>query len=196
MQVSLSAAQGEQLAGYLELIARWNPRVRLVGSAQPEILVGVHLADAFALARAMETHPEAGEIPAHLLDVGTGPGLPGFALALILPGTRVTLCEISEKRVSFLHEAERRLQAGVEILPVRVEEILSAGRRFPQVVSRATFSPSEWRDLGQRLCLPRGLIWSLWTEEQERPFQEEELHRFRYRLTDGRHRVISALGVP
>lgn len=195
-EVPLSNEQGEKLETYLALIARWNPRVRLVGSAEPDVLVGVHLADTFALAKAIETHPAIEVIPTQLLDVGTGAGLPGFALALILPAARVTLCEVSEKRVSFLYEADRRISADVEILPVRVEEILSSGRLFHQVVSRATFSPMEWRDLGSRLCHRGGLIWSLWTEEQEKPFLGEDLFRLRYQLSDGRSRVIAAARAP
>ena len=196
MAMPLSEEQGHRLAAYLDLIARWNPRVRLVGRAESDTLVGVHLADAIALAKAVQMHPTALSRPMHLLDVGTGAGLPGFALALILPLARITLCEISEKRVSFLYEAERRLGTGVEILAVRVETIVTTGRKFPQVVSRATFSPTEWRAMGGQLCVPKGLIWSLWTEEQERPFLEEELFRFRYRLSDGRLRVITAFQVP
>jgi 16S rRNA G527 N7-methylase RsmG len=108
----------------------------------------------------------------------------------------VTLCEVSEKRVSFLHEAERRLAAGVEILPLRAEEIVSQGRRFSHVVSRATFSPLEWRALGMQLCSSGGLVWSMWSEDQEVPFLGEDLFRFRYRLADGRQRVITAIGAP
>lgn len=191
-EVELAKAQGLQIAEYLALIAHWNPRVRLVGRSDPDTLVQVHLADALALAKAMEGHPRAGELPLRLVDVGSGAGLPGFALRMILPSAEISLCEISEKRVSFLFEAERRLGVGVEILAMRAQDLASSGRRFPHVVSRATFEPSEWRTLGRQLSAEGGLVWSLWTEEQEQAFLTEDLYRFRYRLRDGRSRVISA----
>ncbi|MDX9999736.1 MAG: class I SAM-dependent methyltransferase [Polyangia bacterium] len=195
MGVSLAGAQCNRLASFLELVARWNPRVRLVGSAEPSSLVGVHLADSLALARAM-TQAASESTCMELLDVGSGAGFPGFALALILTASKISLCEISEKKLAFLYEAERRLGAGVQILPIRAEELAEKGKRFPQVTSRATFSPMEWRAIGTRLCEAGGRIWSFWSREQEVPFMEESLVRFRYELADGRYRVIAGFQVP
>jgi len=182
----------QRLASFLDLIARWNRKVRIVGRADPESLVRVHLSDSLALAKALRHHPSYGEVPGQIVDVGTGAGLPGFALGLLIPSLRVSLCEISEKRLAFLHEAKRQVGLEVEILEMRVQELALSPRRFGHAVSRATFAAEEWRRLGEPLLAPRGLLWSLWSREQAEPFQGDDLYRLHYTLRDGRERVISA----
>lgn len=196
LAVPLPSGVERRLASYLDLIARWNRKVRLVGKADPESLVRVHLSDSLALAKALLHHPGYGEVPRQLVDVGTGAGLPGFALGLLVPSIQVSLCEISEKRLSFLHEARRQVGLEVEILEMRVQELAESPRRFGHAVSRATFAAEEWRRLGEPLLAPRGLLWSLWSREQAEPFGREELYRLHYALRDGRERVIAARQAP
>ena len=45
-----------------------------------------------------------------VLDVGTGPGLPGMPLAIVDPNRTYTLCDRMAKRIRFLHMANRELQ--------------------------------------------------------------------------------------
>ena len=45
-----------------------------------------------------------------VLDVGTGPGLPGMPLAIVDPNRTYTLCDRMAKRIRFLHMANRELK--------------------------------------------------------------------------------------
>ena len=45
-----------------------------------------------------------------VLDVGTGPGLPGLPLAIVDPNRTYTLCDRMAKRIRFLHMASRELK--------------------------------------------------------------------------------------
>jgi len=57
-----------------------------------------------------------------LLDVGTGPGLPGIPLALADPGLQVTLLDANGKKVRFCRQAVNELGLGsVEVVQARVE---------------------------------------------------------------------------
>lgn len=49
-------------------------------------------------------------IGSSVLDVGTGPGLPGMPLAIVDPNRTYTLCDRMAKRIRFLHMASRELQ--------------------------------------------------------------------------------------
>ena len=46
--------------------------------------------------------------PATLLDIGSGAGLPGIVLAMLLPDVQVTLLEPMARRVAFLEECVSR----------------------------------------------------------------------------------------
>ena len=45
-----------------------------------------------------------------VLDVGTGPGLPGMPLAIVDPNRTYTLCDRMAKRIRFLHMVNRELK--------------------------------------------------------------------------------------
>ena len=59
-----------------------------------------------------------------LADVGSGAGLPGIVLAMLLPEVRVTLVEPLERRVKFLDECVRELGLGnAKVLRGRAEDM-------------------------------------------------------------------------
>jgi 16S rRNA (guanine527-N7)-methyltransferase len=116
------------------------------------------LADALVLAR----HLPQG---ARLVDVGTGAGAPGLALALLRPDLRVTLIEPLGKRAAFLRTVIGETgRTDVALERLRGEAV--AGRRAWDVaVSRATLAPGAWLDLAVTLAAPGGSAWVLLARE-------------------------------
>lgn len=65
----------------------------------------------------------------HVVDAGTGPGFPGMPLALVLPDTRFSLLEATQKKARFVQSVVEDLQiANVEVHPNRAEEWLHRNR--------------------------------------------------------------------
>jgi 16S rRNA (guanine527-N7)-methyltransferase len=152
-----------QLGMLAALIVRWNRKKRMVGTRDPEEILTVHLADALALGGRLQRLARRGE---SFLDVGSGAGLPGLAVAVLVPALRCSLCEVSEKRVAFLHHARRELGVEVNILHEDVERLCQRGARFHHVVSRAVFDPLRWVEVARRCVEPRGRIWAMVTQRQ------------------------------
>lgn len=181
----------ESLAEFAELIQRWNRRKRILGSRDSGEIVGVHLADCLALAGRLQQLEPHGQT---LLDVGSGAGLPGLALSLLVPTLSTSLCEVSEKRVAFLHHARRVLHARFDIFHQDVHE-LAPGSAFDHVVSRAVFEPGKWLEIGRRCVRSTGCIWCMLTHgQQERLHISGEAHR--YTVAGGRRRVLLRLKGP
>lgn len=110
----------ERLAHYLELLAQWNGKMRLVGSVEPEILVRRHVAESLWLGRLVPLHAQ------HLVDVGSGAGFPGMALQLAWPTLQVTLVEANAKKAAFLKSMARTFGLG-RVLQERLEEVSLQG---------------------------------------------------------------------
>src|SRR5580698_3967292 len=83
------------LATWLALLQQWNARIDLPAARSDDELVDLMLADALLLAPRLPAD-------ARVVDVGTGAGAPGLALALLRPDLRVTLVEPLGKRAAFL----------------------------------------------------------------------------------------------
>lgn len=76
---------------------------------------------------------------AHLVDVGSGAGLPGLVLAIARPDLRVTLVEPLLRRATFLDETVTELGLEVQVVRGRAEEpsVRSVVGEADVVVSRA-----------------------------------------------------------
>jgi len=86
--------------------------------------------------------------PKTLLDVGTGAGFPGLALAIALPNTKVVLAEPLKKRVSFLKYAGIDLELkNLRVEGKRVEHITHDS--FEMISSRAVTNTKLLLDLTQ-----------------------------------------------
>ena len=154
LAASLDETARERLGAWLERLAEWNERMDLTAARTPEELADLMLADAFVLAARIAEG-------ARVVDVGTGAGAPGLALALVRPDLRVTLVEPLGKRAAFLRtvlgEAGR---SDVAIERVRGEK-LAGKRAWDVAVSRATLPPPKWLALGVTLVAPGGDVWVL-----------------------------------
>ena len=87
----------EKLHIYLLLLKEWNSRMDLTAVAEDGETVGRHFIDSLTVLKT-ELIPH----DASLIDVGTGAGFPGLALAMARPGLQVTLLDAQQKRLAFL----------------------------------------------------------------------------------------------
>ena len=150
--LAMDAAGVERLLVYLAELMKWSRRVNLIARDTPEAqVVETHFLDSLTLLPFLDG---AGEV--HLLDVGSGAGFPGLALACMRPDGRFTLCEPRQKRVSFLRHVVRTLGlANVEVVADRVEAQASAWQgRFTHITSRAVAEPAAFLPLVRPLVTP------------------------------------------
>lgn len=104
--VNLSALQLERFQHYGELLLTWNERMNLTAITAPTAIQNLHFLDALTLVPVVRGWRRASGMAAPtLLDVGSGAGMPGFALKVALPELQVTLLDGTGKRVKFLQRA-------------------------------------------------------------------------------------------
>ena len=85
-----------RLIDYLDELYRWN-RVQRLTAIPREQAVEAQLLDSLALVDCLSGCRD-------IVDLGSGAGLPGVPLAVVLPGVRVTLVEKRRKRAGFLEQ--------------------------------------------------------------------------------------------
>ena len=150
--LAVDTAGVERLLIYLAELMKWSRRVNLIARDTPEAqAVETHFLDSLTLLPFLDG---AGEV--HLLDVGSGAGFPGLALACVRPEARCTLCEPRQKRVSFLRHVIRTLGlVNVEVVAERVEAHLPDWPgRFTHITSRAVAEPAAFLPLVRPLVTP------------------------------------------
>lgn len=151
--IALEPDACERLLVYLAELMKWSRRVNLIArETKEEQAVEVHFLDSLTLLPLLQQ----AKAPVHLLDVGTGAGFPGLALACALPEARFTLVEPRQKRVSFLRHVVRTLGlVNTEVVADRLEPHAAAWcGRFTHVTSRAVAEPGTFLPLVRLLMTP------------------------------------------
>lgn len=134
--LNYSSYQVEQLLAYLEMLQRWNKAYNLTAIREPIQMVRLHLLDSLAI------HPFIQGVK-DIIDVGTGPGLPGIPLAILNPDINFTLLDSNGKKTRFLFQAINDLSlSNAREINQRVEKY-QPENTFDIILSRAFSSISD-----------------------------------------------------
>ncbi len=137
MQIDASSRQLENLTDYLKLLQKWNRSYNLTAISEPAKMVSYHVLDSLSLM------PFIGE-QARCLDVGSGAGLPGIPLAIMLPRSQWVLLDSNGKKTRFIQQVVATLGLdNVSVVQSRIEDY-HAEAGFDVIVSRAYASLQDY----------------------------------------------------
>jgi 16S rRNA (guanine527-N7)-methyltransferase len=147
------AALGEA-ERYAGLLAGPGVERGLLGPAETARIWDRHLLNCAAVAELVPS-------PCSLIDLGSGAGLPGIVLAMLLPDITVTLLEPMARRVTFLQECIEILgMANAEVRRGRAEDL--AGQLAADVVTARAVAPMDkLAGLAIGLLKPGGLVLAI-----------------------------------
>jgi 16S rRNA (guanine527-N7)-methyltransferase len=135
LKLELSGEAIERLLAYHALLVKWNKAYNLTSVRDPGEMVERHLIDSLSM-----LHEVA---DTNLLDVGTGPGLPGMVIALVKPELPVWLLDSNGKKTRFLNQVKMTLKAeNVTVIHHRLES-WKPEQQFAQITSRAFATLSD-----------------------------------------------------
>ena len=141
--IDLNPEQRDQLLAYLRLLHKWNKAYNLTAVRDPDEMVSRHLLDSLSVLPYV--HGD------RWLDVGSGGGMPGIILAIMLPQARFTLLDSNGKKTRFLTQVKLELGlANLTVVQNRVEAF-HAELAFHGIVSRAFSSLADFTDLTRHL---------------------------------------------
>ncbi len=137
-----------QLLQFLQLLAKWNQAYNLTAVRDPQEMVTRHLLDSLVLLPYVQGP--------RVLDIGTGPGLPGLPLAVARPEYSFTLLDANAKKTRFVTQAVGELGLkNVEVVQSRVENYRPV-EKFDTLVARAFSSIADMLANTHHLCAPGG----------------------------------------
>jgi 16S rRNA (guanine527-N7)-methyltransferase len=134
-----------RLEAYADLLTRWSARINLVGRDTLPDLWRRHILDSAQLRSFVPDSARS------LIDLGSGPGLPGLVLA-ILGVPSVELVEADSRKSAFLREAARVAGAEVVIRPCRIQAV--PPHPVDVVTARACAPLSRLLDFAQPFLAP------------------------------------------
>lgn len=143
----------KQLVDYVLLLYKWNQVHNLTSIRNPLQMLSKHIMDSLAISPYLQGP--------HILDVGTGAGLPGLPLALTHPHYHFTLLDSNGKKTRFLTYIVQTLMIhNIDIVPLRVENYY-AEKCFNSIVSRAFSQLNDFLYKTQHLCCKNGVFLAM-----------------------------------
>jgi len=113
--LQVDEADIHRLGQYMDLLLTANQQINLTAVREPDAAWVRHILDSLTISRS----PDRDQ---HVIDVGSGGGLPGIPLAIVRPDLHVTLLEATGKKAAFLEATVQTLGlAQVRIISDRAE---------------------------------------------------------------------------
>jgi 16S rRNA (guanine527-N7)-methyltransferase len=156
--LTLSESVQEKLLRYVALLDKWNKVYNLTAVREPERMIGLHILDSLSVLSQIKSADR-------VLDVGTGGGLPGIPLAIVLgaiaPEARITMLDTIAKKTTFVRQAIGELGlTNADVVTGRIEQYRPA-HTFDVVISRAFADLKDFVDGAGHLCAEDGKMLAM-----------------------------------
>lgn len=152
LNIELSDDKIELLLAYHALLVKWNKAYNLTAVRDPEEMIRRHLLDSLSIL----PHITGDRI----LDVGTGPGLPGIPLAICFPEKNLTLLDSNGKKTRFLTQAKIELKLD-NMTPVQSRIESFETESFDAITSRAFATLKDMVDGSIHLLKDEGYFYAM-----------------------------------
>jgi len=161
--LALSAAQFNQLMGFLDLLQKWNKVYNLTSVRDPQEMMSLHMLDSLAAVPALQRHAASlGKAPGERiaqLDVGSGGGLPGVVFAVCCPQVDIHCVDTVGKKAAFLQQVAVSLKlSNLKGIHARVETLkgpydIVSCRAFASLIDFTTWSRAAIAENGVWLAM-------------------------------------------
>ena len=125
---SINCSQEIKLIKFLKELVIHNKRINLVGKSTLVNPWRSHILDCIQVSLFIKNKNST------ILDMGTGPGLPGLVLAII-GYKNVNLVDSNQKKINFVKHISKKLDISVKIFLNRIEKLNNS--KFDFLISRA-----------------------------------------------------------
>lgn len=165
--LNLDQAQLNKIQTYLENLLKWNKAYNLTAIRDPREMVIKHLLDSLSIYP--HIHGKS------VLDVGTGPGLPGIPVSICDTNNHWTLIDSNGKKTRFLLQMKAELALhNLEVVKGRIEN-LPAENCFDVITSRAFSALQDFVGVCLPLLAPDGELVAM-----KGSFPTEELEQLNH----------------
>ena len=142
LNLVLDDAQVGHLLDYLGLIQKWTKVYNLTAVRDPQEMLTHHLLDSLAAIAPLRRQLVGVPLPARLLDVGSGAGLPGIVIAICCPDMVVHCVDTVGKKAAFIQQVAASLKLpNLRGVHARVESLTD---KYDVVSSRAFASLADF----------------------------------------------------
>ena len=151
---SLSERETSLFNNYMILLNKWQRTQRLAGSSESGWVVKTLFLDSLLFLHVLPPSLTS------LLDLGSGAGIPGIPIKIVVPEVKLLLVESRRRRASFLSTVVRELSlVETRVVVARAEDLVDeVAGRVDAVVMRCAGNTETLLPIAARLVSPGGVV--------------------------------------
>jgi 16S rRNA (guanine527-N7)-methyltransferase len=177
--LQVTQEQQKSLLDFVALLVKWNRVYNLTAVREADKMLTRHILDSLSILPYLKGP--------RIIDVGSGPGLPGIPLAIVKPDFQFVLLDSNRKKTRFMQQAKTELHLdNVKVECARAENFHPA-ESFDSVISRAFASLSQIVAWSSHYCRENTALFAMKgavseTEIAELPksFEIKAMHKLDY----------------
>lgn len=184
--IAFESGDLDRLGVFLDLLLEANTRFNLTTVTDPAEAWMRHILDSLSLLPVI-----ASAEPKTIMDVGSGGGLPGVPLAIVLPNIQFTLLEATGKKAAFLYEVAHEMGlTNVRVVNDRAETVGSDREhhreKYDMVTARAVGRLAVLLELTSPLARPGGHVVAIKGDKAQEEIEEAKgaLHRLHCQVAE------------
>jgi len=175
---------------YLDELLIWNRKINLTAIRQKKICWQKHIIDSLLLGEFIDSD-------SHLLDIGSGAGLPSIPLKIYYPQLSVTSVDTVSKKIQFQKHCVRKLHlTDYQALSTRIENLNNQSKqRYPYITSRAFSSLSQFCQLSHDYLAQDGVLVAMKGADYKREIEEatDILSKLNIKIVTIHERILQPL---
>lgn len=162
--LQVTQEQQSSLLDFVALLVKWNRVYNLTAVREADQMLSRHILDSLSILPYLKGP--------RIIDVGSGPGLPGIPLAIVKPDFQFVLLDSNRKKTRFMQQAKTELHLGnVKVECVRAENFHPV-ESFDSVISRAFASLSQIVACSSHFCRENTALLAMKGAVSETEFAE------------------------
>ncbi|HRP62829.1 MAG TPA: 16S rRNA (guanine(527)-N(7))-methyltransferase RsmG [Phycisphaerales bacterium] len=186
LSIAFEPGDLDRLGVFLDLLLEANTRFNLTTVTDPAEAWIRHILDSLSLLSVI-----ASAEPKTIMDVGSGGGLPGIPLAIVLPHVQFTLLEATGKKATFLQEVVHEMGlTNVQVVNDRAETVgcdrEHYREKYDMVTSRAVGRLAVLLELTSPFARAGGHVVAIKGEKAQEEIEEAKgaLHRLHCQVAE------------
>jgi len=160
--LQIKQEQQNSLLDFVALLVKWNRVYNLTAVREADQMLTRHILDSLSILPYLQGP--------RIIDVGSGPGLPGIPLAIIKPEFQFVLLDSNRKKTRFMQQAKTELHLDNVNVECDRAENYHPVESFDSVISRALASLSQIVAWSSHFCRENTVILAMKGSASEREF--------------------------
>jgi len=159
----------DKIGDYFEYLLDYNKKVNLISRKSEDSVLATGLIESYALYEMIKDNS------GQFLDVGSGGGIPGLLISILMPDVKIDLLDSTQKKARFLNSAALHLKLENAIAVDKRLEELPVTKKYDVIFSRGVGNFENLKDHYLKRIKNSGSVIILTGEDNSKIFGDYDI---------------------